>query len=107
MVTTETNSNPADVLAGSFADLFENSEVKVASVGEVVSGTVIGIMKDRAIIDIGDKSESSVSLSEFKIDGEGVGAIRAIQGGHAHHARRLPGSASAAQSEFMENIFCG
>ncbi|MBU0482051.1 MAG: 30S ribosomal protein S1 [Proteobacteria bacterium] len=73
MVTKKTKSTtPAEFPVGSFAEMFENSEVKVANVGEVVTGTVIGILKDRAIIDIGDKSESSISISEFKIDGEGV-----------------------------------
>ncbi|MCA1765836.1 MAG: 30S ribosomal protein S1 [Desulfobulbaceae bacterium] len=55
---------------GSFAQMFEDSQVKVAAVGEVVVGTVIGLTKDQAIIDIGDKSESSIPLSEFKVDGE-------------------------------------
>jgi small subunit ribosomal protein S1 len=55
---------------GSFAQLFESSQVKVADVGEVVCGTVIGLTKDLAIIDIGDKSESTIPLSEFKTDGE-------------------------------------
>ncbi len=63
-------TTPADAPAGSFAQLFEDSEVKVAAVGEVVLGTVIGITKDHAIIDIGDKSESTIYLSEFKEDGE-------------------------------------
>jgi len=65
--TTQTNAMAAE---GSFAQLFENSQVKVADVGEVVCGTVIGLTKDLAIIDIGDKSESTVSLSEFRTDGE-------------------------------------
>ena len=63
-------TNPADAPVGSFAQLFEDSQVKVAAVGEVVTGTVIGIVKNQAIIDIGDKSESTISLSEFKVDAE-------------------------------------
>ncbi len=71
MVNNETQpTNPAVAPEGSFAQLFEDSQVKVAAVGEVVTGTVIGIIKDNAIIDIGDKSESSISLAEFKVDGE-------------------------------------
>lgn len=66
--TTPTEAPPA----GSFAQLFEDSQVKVAAVGEVVVGTVIGLTKDYAIIDIGDKSESTIPLSEFKVDGEGT-----------------------------------
>ncbi|MDF1577714.1 MAG: 30S ribosomal protein S1 [Desulfobulbales bacterium] len=65
--TTQTMEEP---LFGSFAQMFEDSQVKVAAVGEVVVGTVIGLSKDHAIIDIGDKSESSIPLSEFKEDGE-------------------------------------
>jgi len=64
--TTPTEAPPA----GSFAQMFEDSQAKVAAVGEVVVGTVIGLTKDHAIIDIGDKSESTIHLSEFKVDGE-------------------------------------
>jgi small subunit ribosomal protein S1 len=67
--TTPTTEAPP---AGSFAQMFEDSQVKVAAVGEVVVGTVIGLTKDYAIIDIGDKSESTIPLSEFKVDGEGT-----------------------------------
>lgn len=55
----------------SFADLFDDS-LKVANVGDVVVGTVIAISGNAAIIDIGDKSESSIALSEFKHEGEAV-----------------------------------
>ncbi len=55
----------------SFADLFEDS-LKVANVGDVVVGTVIAISGNSAIVDIGDKSESAVQLSEFKSEGEVV-----------------------------------
>jgi len=73
MSTNQTQTtNPAAAIEGSFAQLFEDSQVKVAAVGEVVLGTVIDLTKDRAIIDIGDKSESSILLSEFKTDGEAV-----------------------------------
>jgi len=66
--TTATTTTAGDM--GSFAQLFEDSQVKVADVGEVVIGTVIGLTRDQAIIDIGDKSESTIPLSEFKEDGE-------------------------------------
>ena len=66
--TTATTTTAGDM--GSFAQLFEDSQVKVADVGEVVTGTVIGLTRDQAIIDIGDKSESTIPLSEFKVDGE-------------------------------------
>ncbi|MEW6427971.1 MAG: 30S ribosomal protein S1 [Thermodesulfobacteriota bacterium] len=54
----------------SFAQLFEES-LKVANEGDVVIGTVVGIDKDRAIVDIGDKAESAIPLSEFKRDTDG------------------------------------
>ncbi|MBU0674401.1 MAG: 30S ribosomal protein S1 [Proteobacteria bacterium] len=67
MVNNETKSTAAaQGLEESFAQLFEDSQVKVAAVGEVVTGTVIGIFKDQAVIDIGDKSESTIPLAEFK-----------------------------------------
>ena len=69
--TTPTEAPPA----GSFAQLFEDSQIKVAAVGEVVVGTVIGLTKDHAIIDIGDKSESTILLSEFKVDGGGTEVV--------------------------------
>ncbi|MEJ2689238.1 MAG: 30S ribosomal protein S1 [Deltaproteobacteria bacterium] len=55
----------------SFAQLFEES-LKVANEGDVIAGTVIGLHDDMVIIDIGDKSESRVPLSEFKREGEDV-----------------------------------
>lgn len=54
----------------SFAELFASEDLKVVSVGEVVEGTVIDVNDNCAIVDIGDKSESEISLSEFKHDGE-------------------------------------
>ena len=58
----------------SFAELFGESEasMKVAKVGDVVTGTVISVNGNVAIVDIGDKSESAVPLSEFKNEGETV-----------------------------------
>lgn len=53
----------------SFADLFEDS-LKVANVGDVTVGNVIAIIDNKAIVDIGDKSESAILLSEFKNEGE-------------------------------------
>jgi len=54
----------------SFAQLFEESLIKVAAVGEVVRGTVVDIVNDCAVVDIGDKSEGSIPLAEFKGDEE-------------------------------------
>jgi small subunit ribosomal protein S1 len=49
----------------SFAQLFEES-MHVASEGDVVPGTVIRVSANFAVVDIGDKSESEIPLSEFK-----------------------------------------
>ncbi len=54
----------------SFAELFGDEQLTVADVGSVVPGTIIGLTDDFAVVDIGDKSESEISLSEFKSDGE-------------------------------------
>ncbi len=71
VVATVVSANQFDDVSefASFADLFEDS-LKVANVGEVVAGTVIGIANQTAIIDIGDKSEARIALSEFKNEGE-------------------------------------
>ncbi|MCK5228096.1 MAG: 30S ribosomal protein S1, partial [Desulfobulbaceae bacterium] len=61
----------AGVEESSFAQLFEESR-QVVKVGEVVSGIVVGIMNDCAVVDIGDKSESPIPLYEFKNEGEEV-----------------------------------
>jgi len=66
METTQQNTNPEEM---SFAQLFEES-LEVANEGDVVIGTVIDLVKDMAIVDIGDKSESHIALSEFKSEGE-------------------------------------
>jgi small subunit ribosomal protein S1 len=57
----------------SFAELFEGAgSLEVAKVGDVAQGTVIGLVDNFAIIDIGDKSEARVDLKEFKNEGEQV-----------------------------------
>lgn len=48
-----------------FADLFENSAAGKLSEGSVVKGTIVGIEKDLAIIDVGLKSEGRIELKEF------------------------------------------
>ncbi len=56
-----------------FAEMFEASLQRQDAVkeGEVVSGRVIEVGKDHVLIDIGYKSEATVSLSEFTvIEGE-------------------------------------
>ncbi len=67
MVNNATETKEA-VSAGSemsFAQLYEES-LHVANVGEVIKGTVIAVTDDYVMVDIGDKSESEVPLSEFR-----------------------------------------
>ena len=55
----------------SFADLFEMEEnSSVSKVGDVIRGTVVGIVDDHVLVDIGDKAESYIPLSEFRTEGE-------------------------------------
>ncbi len=55
----------------SFADLFEMEENSaVSKVGDVIKGTVVGIVDDHVLVDIGDKAESYIPLSEFRTEGE-------------------------------------
>jgi small subunit ribosomal protein S1 len=53
-----------------FADLFENSAAGKLSEGSVVKGTVVGIEKDLAILDVGLKSEGRIALKEFSVGGQ-------------------------------------
>jgi small subunit ribosomal protein S1 len=55
----------------SFADLFEMEEnSSVSKVGDVIMGRVVGIVDDHVLVDIGDKAESYIPLSEFRTEGE-------------------------------------
>jgi small subunit ribosomal protein S1 len=56
----------------SFAELFEMEENnKVVAVGDVAMGTVIGTVDDYLLVDVGDKAESYIAKSEFRLeDGE-------------------------------------
>jgi len=70
--TTENGSNIAAEEGMSFAEMFEQEQLAVANVGDVVEGNIIGISGNYAIVDIGDKSESEIPLNEFKSEGEEV-----------------------------------
>ncbi|BCO10513.1 30S ribosomal protein S1 [Desulfolithobacter dissulfuricans] len=51
----------------SFAELFEQEDNNtVIKVGEVAIGTVVDINNDAVLIDVGDKAESYIPLSEFR-----------------------------------------
>lgn len=65
----------------SFADLFEMEENnRVVEVGNVASGTIIGVEDDYYLVDVGDKAESYISKSEFRLDGiEGIKVGDAVE----------------------------
>ncbi len=66
MVEAE-GQNDGGGLEESFAALFEESlNQEVVKEGDIVTGTVIAVGKDFAIIDIGYKSEGQVPLDEFR-----------------------------------------
>jgi len=67
-----------DVETEDFATLFAESEAKAGFIeeGKVVSGTVIQLTKDYAVIDIGYKSEGQVAMSEFLIQPGGEPAVK-------------------------------
>jgi small subunit ribosomal protein S1 len=53
----------------SFAELFEMEENnKVVAVGDVAIGTVIGSIDDFFLVDVGDKAESYIPKSEFRLE---------------------------------------
>ncbi len=52
-----------------FADLFENGTSGKLTEGGVVKGTIVGIEKDLAIVDVGLKSEGRIPLKEFATAG--------------------------------------
>jgi small subunit ribosomal protein S1 len=76
MTENSTEKNEAEVdMEGSeemsFADLFEMDENSaVSKVGDVVMGMIVSIVDNHAMVDIGDKAESYIPLSEFLTDGE-------------------------------------
>lgn len=54
-------------MSESFAQLFENSEEQQnVKVGALLIGTVVGINREKAIVNVGLKSEGFISLDEFK-----------------------------------------
>jgi len=61
--TTEAAANSADT----FASLFEASiqAGDFGKEGEIVKGTVVAVLRDNVIIDIGGKSEGIIALAEF------------------------------------------
>ncbi len=63
------NANGSEEM--SFADLFEMEEnSSVSKVGDVIMGTIVGVVDDHVLVDIGDKAESYIPISEFRAEGE-------------------------------------
>jgi small subunit ribosomal protein S1 len=53
----------------SFAELFEMEENnKVVAVGDVAIGTIIGSEDDYFLVDVGDKAESYIAKTEFRLE---------------------------------------
>lgn len=74
-MTEQTNqSTPAGDEELSFAELFEMEENnKVVAVGDVTMGTIIGSVDNFFLVDVGDKAESYIPRSEFRLEeGEDV-----------------------------------
>ena len=54
-------------MSESFSELFENSETQQnVKPGVLLMGTVVSINREKAIINVGLKSEGFISLNEFK-----------------------------------------
>ena len=54
-------------MSESFSELFENSETQQnVKTGALLMGTVVGVNREKAIINVGLKSEGFISLNEFK-----------------------------------------
>jgi small subunit ribosomal protein S1 len=65
--TTQTSGAGNDEM--SFAELFEMEENnKVVAVGDVAMGTIIGSVDDYLLVDVGDKAESYIAKSEFRLE---------------------------------------
>jgi small subunit ribosomal protein S1 len=61
------NQNSGEEL--SFAELFEMEENStVVAVGDVAIGTIIGTEDDYFLVDVGDKAESYIAKSEFRLE---------------------------------------
>ncbi len=69
IMTEELKSTRTDGGEQGFAELFEMEENnKVVAVGDVVIGTVIGEVDDYILVDVGDKAESYIAKSEFRLE---------------------------------------
>jgi len=68
-MTEELKSNQNSGEELSFAELFEMEENStVVAVGDVAIGTIIGTEDDYFLVDVGDKAESYIAKSEFRLE---------------------------------------
>lgn len=68
-MTEQLNSTQDSTEELSFAELFEMEENnKVVAVGDVAMGTIIGTVDDYLLVDVGDKAESYIAKSEFRLE---------------------------------------
>ncbi len=68
-MTEELKSTQGNEEQLSFAELFEMEENStVVAVGDVAIGTIIGAEDDFFLVDVGDKAESYISKSEFRLE---------------------------------------
>lgn len=69
MTEKVTQSIPDSGEEMSFAELFEMEENNtVVAVGDVAMGTIIGMVDDHLLVDVGDKAESYIAKSEFRLE---------------------------------------
>ena len=83
-------------MSESFSELFENSEIQQnVKPGALLMGTVVSMNREKAIINVGLKSEGFISLNEFKdVKGEleiteGDVVEVALESIHSFHERKL------------------
>ncbi len=68
-MTESLNQTPNSDEELSFAELFEMEENnRVVNVGDVTTGTIIGIVDGYVQVDVGDKAESYIAKSEFQLE---------------------------------------
>jgi small subunit ribosomal protein S1 len=78
---TAMNNQPSTAGDESFADLFEKSyqEAPAIKEGTIVKGTIVDVIGDYAVVDVGLKAEGQVPLREFREedeDGEGFTEVK-------------------------------
>lgn len=64
-VLEEEEMSPEDKAAAAEMESYFERSLRKFKEGEIISGTVLGILKDVVTVDVGFKSEGHVSLSEF------------------------------------------